>query len=251
MSAVPINAQWDGMIFKEIINIYYCNSKIDRLKTVIETLVRKQTLKRCFIFSHYQHSASAIPGSSKTHKHRNCTFSRVLFVALPHRTHWKALNATETFVYRNACYSTIMATDKHRKMYPKYSRAYSWDAPAMYRYECRVRPRVPSLVTINRRCVRRGKRPMLLLESSEANSYRRKTDVRQAECRGLSMDGPIVRRFLFLLRCPKGRFVYRTREGGSVRQGLRLRRCNRVAVEQQLNADWSSVNAESRLESSC
>jgi len=78
---------------------------------------------------------------------------------------------------------------------------------------------------------------MLLLESSEANSYRRKTDVRQAECRGLSMDGPIVRRFLFLLRCPKGRFVYRTREGGSVRQGLRLRRCNRVAVEQQLNAD--------------
>jgi len=47
----------------------------------------------------------------------------------------------------------------------------------------------------------------------------------------------IVRRFVPILWCPKGRFVYRTRDGGGV-GGTYVGRqhCNRWAVEQ--NRDW-------------
>ena len=38
---------------------------------------------------------------------------------------------------------------------------------------------------------------------------------------------------------PERRFVYRTKESGGAGVNLRLRRCNRVAVEQQFNAQFT------------
>jgi len=51
-----------------------------------------------------------------------------------------------------------------------------------------------------------------------------------------------MRRFMYLLRCPAGRFVNTGR--GRVerrRWDLGLRRCDRVAVERKFNADWSAA----------
>ena len=56
--------------------------------------------------------------------------------------------------------------------------------------------------------------------------------------------GETARRFVYLIWCARGRFVTRTREGGGPGRNSRQLHCNRVAVEQKFNADWSGENAE-------
>jgi len=55
---------------------------------------------------------------------------------------------------------------------------------------------------------------------------------------GLGSFTMIVRRLVYLLWCRKGRFVHYTGGGRVVGwRHLRLRLCNRVAVEQKFNTD--------------
>jgi len=85
---------------------------------------------------------------------------------------------------------------------------------------------------------------MWLLELNSSNSRRRVDSECAAMPRRLAVfsrcvetQPQIVRRFVYILWCPKGRFVYRTRKGiEQRRRDSRLRRCNRVAVEQNFES---------------
>jgi len=61
----------------------------------------------------------------------------------------------------------------------------------------------------------------------------------------------VVRRFIYLLWRPEGRFVYRTREGGGVGGTYNLRCCDRLAVEQTGAACRDVVTCSDACISTC